>query len=119
LPRIRWSLAGPVSNVHETRRRLLQKRLREVYRKVQDQQAERLLNGLLLDENTEMLMRLIGFALMLLERHAMDVKGRCLVPGCSLQRRVPWPKWQTCRIFVTAQFWVEQPLGIVQQAELG
>lgn len=107
-----------MSNVHEVRRRLLQERLSEVYRKVQDQQAERLLSGLLLDENTEMLLRLIGFALTLLERHAMDVKGRCLVPGCSPRRWVPWRKWRTCRIFVTAQFWVEQPLGIVQRAEL-
>ncbi len=97
---------------------MLQEQLRDGYRKVRDQQTEQLLNGLLLDEDTEKLMRLIGFALTLLERHATDAKGRCSVPGCSLRRWAPWRKWRTCRIFVTAQFWVEQPLGIVQRAEL-
>lgn len=107
-----------MSSVHELRWRLILERLRQVYRKAQDQQAQRLLKGLCPDENEEMLLRLAGLALTLLERHAMDAKGRCLVPGCSPRRRVPWRKWRTCRIFVTAQFWVGQPLRIVQRTEL-
>ncbi len=64
-----------------------------------------------------MILRLAGLALVLTERHATDLKGRCLVPGCSLQRRVPWRKWRTCQIFITVLFWVEQPLAIVRQTE--
>lgn len=69
------------------------------------------------DSNAEMLLRLASLALTLLERHTTDVQGRCLVPGCSRRRGVPWRKSRTCQIFVTVQFWMEQPLRIVQQAE--
>jgi hypothetical protein len=107
-----------VSNVHEVRRRVLLERLRETYRKAQYQHAEREHQGLSLDENTEMILRLTGLALTLIEQHSTNGKGHCLVPGCSLQRRVPWRKWRTCQVFVTALFWIEQSIGMLQQAEL-
>ncbi|MGH3695516.1 MAG: hypothetical protein ACRDRX_16275 [Pseudonocardiaceae bacterium] len=99
------------------RLRLLGERLREVNRSAQHQQAERARKGLAPDESTEMMLRLAGLALALTERHATDLRGRCQVPGCSLQRRVPWRKWRSCPVFITALFWVEQPLGIARQAE--
>jgi hypothetical protein len=94
-------------NVHEVRWRLLQDHLREVSHDAQ----RRMPVGLFPD--SEMLLRLAELALTLLERHTTDTRGQCLVPGCSRRRRMPWRRSRTCPIFVTAQFWVEQPLAIV------
>lgn len=101
-------------NVYEVRWRLLQERLREVSYEAQ----RRVSVGAVPDSNAELILRLTGFASTLLERHTTDTRGRCRVPGCSRRRGLPWRRSQACRIFVTAQFWMEQPLRIVQQTEL-
>lgn len=84
--------------------------------KVSHETQQRMSVGLLPDSNAEILLRLTGLALTLLERHTTDAQGRCLVPGCSRRRGIPWRRARTCQIFVTTQFWLEQPLAIVQKA---
>lgn len=100
-------------NVHEVRGRLLQQRLRKVTHEAQGQLSGRLSS----DSNAEMLLRLAGLTLTLLERHTTDAQGQCRVRGCSRRRGPVWRKSQPCQIFVTVQFWVEQPLRILQKLE--
>lgn len=104
-----------MSNVDEVRWRLLREWLGTVFRAAQGQHAQVLPDGVLPDEKSEALQRLSGAVLALLEWHAMDGKGRCRVRGCSRRRWVPWRKRRTCQIFVTVQFWVGQPLWLVQK----
>lgn len=98
-------------NVHEVRWRLLQERLKKVAHEAQRQLSA----GLFSDSNAETLLRLAGLTLTLLERHTTDAQGQCRVRGCSRRRGPVWRKSQPCQIFVTVQFWVEQPLRILQK----
>ncbi|MGH3906461.1 MAG: hypothetical protein ACRDTE_20115 [Pseudonocardiaceae bacterium] len=104
-----------MSSLHEVRWRLLWERLVKVYGEGQQHEAETLPHGLAPDDNAELLARLAGTTLALLERHAMDGKGRCRVRGCSQTRWWWLRKRQTCQRFVTVQFWLGQPLEIVQK----
>ncbi|HEY2766399.1 MAG TPA: hypothetical protein VGJ13_20665 [Pseudonocardiaceae bacterium] len=104
-----------MSNVHEVRWRLLWEQLVQVYQQAQRQESETLPDGLLPEGNVEILLRLAGAALALLEWHALDGNSRCQVWGCSRRRWVPWRKRRTCQVFVTVQFWMRQPLWIVQK----
>ena len=104
-----------MSSVQELRWRLLWERLIKVYGEVQRHEAQTLPLGLAPDDNAELLMRLTGAALAFLEWHSVDGKGRCRVRGCS---RPPWPwlrKRRTCQIRVIIQFWVVQPVEIVEK----
>lgn len=105
-----------MSNVDEVRWRLLWERLEEIYREAQRRESGTRPDGLLPDRNAEILLRLAGAALALLEWHAVDGKGRCRTRGCSRHRWMPWRKRRICPVFATVQFWMEQPLRIVQQA---
>lgn len=94
-----------MSNVDEMRCRLLRERLEKIYRQAQRQELE----GLLPDRAVEVLLRLAGATLALLEWHTINGKGKCRVRRCGRARR-------TCPVFATMHFWMEQPLGIVQKA---
>ncbi len=97
-----------MSNVDEMRWRLLRERLEKIYRQAQRQESATFPEGLLPDRNIEILLRLAGVILSLLEWHAINGKGKCRVRRCSRARR-------TCPVFATVHFWMEQPLRIVQK----
>ncbi|MGH3932441.1 MAG: hypothetical protein ACRDTF_20980 [Pseudonocardiaceae bacterium] len=95
-----------MSNVDEMRWRLLQERLEKIYRQE---------STTLPDRNGEILLRLTGATLALLEFHTIDDKGRCRVRRCAWARWVPWRTRRICPVFATVHFWMEQPLWIVQK----
>lgn len=103
-----------MSNVDEMRWRLLQERLGKIYRQVQE--SAKLPAGTLPNQNVEILLRLAGATLALLEWHTIDGKGRCRVRSCARTRWVPWRTRQTCQVFSTVHFWMEQPLKIAQKS---
>lgn len=103
-----------MSNVHQMRWKLLREQLTQVYRRAQRQEDETLSEGLIPDKNAEILLRLAGAALTLLDWHAIDAKGRCQTRACAGRRRLPWRRG-TCQVFGTIQFWIRQPLTIVQK----
>ncbi|MCA1705765.1 MAG: hypothetical protein LC808_21875 [Actinobacteria bacterium] len=105
-----------MSHVNETRWRLLRERLGKTYRQAHDQELATLPEGLPPDPNVEILLRLTGAMLTLLEWHAINGKGRCRVRTCARRRWLPWRRHRTCPVFATVQFWMEQPLRIVQKA---
>ncbi|MGQ0776255.1 MAG: hypothetical protein ACT4NY_17815 [Pseudonocardiales bacterium] len=104
-----------MSNVEEVRWRLLVEDVGKVYRVVRSRAAETLPEGSPPDQNVEILLRLAGAVLALLDWHAMDGKGRCRVPGCARWRWLPWRKRRTCQVFVMVHFWMRQPPSIVQK----
>lgn len=104
-----------MSNVHEVRWKLLREQLAQVYRQAQVQESETLPEGLFPDKNVEMLLRLAGASLTLLDWHAIDAKGRCRARSCACRRWIPWRR-RPCQVFGTIQFWIRQPLTIVQKA---
>lgn len=103
-----------VSSVQEVQWQLLRERLREIYRQVQQQECATLPEGLPADRHVEMLLRLVGAMLALLEWHTIDRKGHCRVRRCA-SAWVPWWTRRTCPMFTTVHFWMEQPLRIVQK----
>ncbi|MGH3923676.1 MAG: hypothetical protein ACRDTF_22910 [Pseudonocardiaceae bacterium] len=104
-----------MSNVEEVRWRLLGEQVGKVYRAVQSQAPEPLPEGSPPDQNTEILLRMAGAVLALLDWHAIDSKGRCWARGCARRRWLPWRKRRTCHVFATVHFWMRQPLSIVQK----
>ena|ERR1051326_245831 len=104
-----------MSHVDETRWRLLRERLGETYRQAQHQESATLPEGPSPDRNVEILLRLTGAVLTLLEWHSIDSKGRCRVHTCARRRWIPWRKQPPCPVFATVHFWMEQPLRIVQK----
>ncbi|MGH3941344.1 MAG: hypothetical protein ACRDTG_22490 [Pseudonocardiaceae bacterium] len=105
-----------MSNVEEVRWRLLRERVGKVYRAMQNRAAETLPEGAPPDQNVEILLRMAGAVLALLDWHVMDSKGRCRVRGCARRRWLPWRARRTCHMFATVHFWMRQPLLIVQKA---
>ncbi len=105
-----------MSKVGEVRWRLLWEQLTQIYRQVEHQESETLPDGLLPDRNGEILLRLAGSALTLLEWHTIDTNGRCRAPACTRRGWVPWRRRGSCHVFGTVQFWVQQPLAIVKKA---
>lgn len=103
-----------MSNVQEVRWKLLREQLTQVYRQAQRQECETVPDGLFPDKNVEMLLRLAGAALALLDWHTVDAKGRCRTRACAGRRWAPWARGP-CQVFGTVQFWVRQPLTIVQK----
>ena len=103
-----------MSKIDEVRWRLLCERLAQVYQQAQRQESETPPDGPP-DGNAEILLRLAGAALTLLEWHAIDAKGRCRARVCTRRRWVPWRRRGRCHVFVTVQFWVLQPLAIVKK----
>lgn len=104
-----------MSSVPELRWRLLWERLLKVYQEAHRHESPTLRLGLASDDNAEFLVRLAGAALAFLEWHAVDGKGRCRVRGCSRGRWSWLRKRRTCQIFVVIQFWVGQPVEIVEK----
>jgi len=88
----------------------------EIYRAVQSRAAETQPEKAPPDQNTEILLRMAGAVLALLDWHVMDGKGRCRVRGCLRRRWLPWRERRTCHVFATVHFWMRQPLPIVQKA---
>jgi len=104
-----------MSNVDEMRWRLLRERLGKIYRQVQVHESAKLPASPIPDRNVEILLRLAGATLALLEWHTIDGKGRCRVRSCARAQWVPWRTRRTCQVFSTVHFWMEQPLRIVQK----
>ncbi|MGH3972810.1 MAG: hypothetical protein ACRDS9_05735 [Pseudonocardiaceae bacterium] len=104
-----------MSNVDEMRWRSLRERLDNLYRQAQRQESATFPEDLLPDWNIEVFLRLAGAILTLLESHTINGKGRCRVRGCAWARWLPWRTRRTCPVFATVQFWMEQPLWIVQK----
>lgn len=104
-----------MSKIDEVQWRLLCERLAQEYQQAQRQESGTLPNGLLPDGNAEILLRLAGTALTLLEWHAIDAKGRCRARVCMRRRWVPWRRRGRCHVFVTVQFWILQPLAVVKK----
>lgn len=105
-----------MTKVHEVQWRLLWERLRKLFRQAQQQKDQTLPDGALVDPNAEPVLRLAGAAMTLLEWHTTDATGRCRVPGCARRRWRPWRERRPCRVFLTVQFWMEQPLDMVEKA---
>ncbi|MGH3904763.1 MAG: hypothetical protein ACRDTE_11315 [Pseudonocardiaceae bacterium] len=104
-----------MSKVGEVQWRLLWEQVGKVYRAAQSRGSETLPEGLFPDPNAEILLRLAGAVLALLDRHAVNAKGRCPVRGCARRCWAPWRKRRACRLFVTVHFWMREPLWIVKK----
>lgn len=104
-----------MSNLDEVHWRLLRERLTQVFRQELDRRVATLPDGVPPDEQDDILLRLAGAVVALLEWHAMDGNGRCRVRRCTRRRWVPWRRRRTCQIFRTVQFWIEQPIRIVEK----
>ncbi|MGH3718025.1 MAG: hypothetical protein ACRDRI_04130 [Pseudonocardiaceae bacterium] len=106
-----------MNHVHEVRWRLLREQLETVYRQAQRQQESVTpLDGRLPpDVSVEILLRLAGATLTILEWHGIAGLGRCRMRACSRWRWIPWWSRRACQVFVTVQFWVEQPLWLVKK----
>ncbi|MGH3940607.1 MAG: hypothetical protein ACRDTG_18620 [Pseudonocardiaceae bacterium] len=102
-----------MSKVDEVRWRLLTERLIQVFQRELDRRAATPPDGVRTDEPDDILLRLAGAVVMLLEWHAMEGNGRCRVRGCTRRRWVPWRRRRTCPIFRTVQFWIGQPIRIL------
>jgi hypothetical protein len=104
-----------VSNVDEVRWRLLREWLIQVFRQELDRRAATLPDGVSPDEQDETPLRLAGAVVALLELHAMNRNGRCRARRCIRNRWVPWRRRRTCPIVWTVQFWIEQPIRILEK----
>lgn len=104
-----------MSNVGEVRWRLLCEQLAQVYRQADLLECETLPAGLPPERNAEILLRLAGAALTLLDSHAVDGKGRCRARMCARRSCTLW-RGRRCQVFVTIHFWIQQPLGVVKKA---
>ena len=96
--------------------RLLVQRLAKIYQQAEQQESATLPEGALPARHIEILLRLAGAALTLLEWHTLNDKGHCRVRGCARLRWIPWRKRRTCPVFAMVHFWMEQPLRIVQKS---
>jgi len=96
--------------------RLLLQRLTKIYQQAEQQESATLPEGALPARHIEILLRLAGAGLALLEWHTINGKGHCRVRGCARPRWVPWRRRRTCPVFAMVHFWMEQPLRIVQKA---
>lgn len=106
---------GAVTKVHEVQWRLLWERLRNSFRQTQWQKGQALPDGAPPEADAELLLRMAGATMTLLEWHTTDAKGRCRVRGCARRRWMPWRERRPCRVFLTVQFWMEQPLDMVEK----
>jgi hypothetical protein len=95
---------------------MLREHLGKVFREARQPGASAPPESPLPAKNAEMLLRLSGAALALLDWHALDSGGRCRVRRCTRHRYLPWRKRRICPVFATVQFWMEQPLGILAKA---
>ncbi|MGH3772963.1 MAG: hypothetical protein ACRDRW_16490 [Pseudonocardiaceae bacterium] len=80
-----------MSNIHEVRWRLLREQLGEVYRQAQRQHESVTPpdGSLPPDSNVEILLRLAGATLTILEWHGIAGLGRCRMRACSRWRWIP------------------------------
>jgi len=104
-----------VSNVDEVHWRLLRERLIQIFRQELDQLVATFPDGVPPDAQDDILLRLTGVVVALLEWHTMNENGRCRVRRCTRRRWVPWRRRHTCQIFRTVQFWIEHPVWIVEK----
>jgi hypothetical protein len=104
-------------NVLDVRWRLLRDQLETVYREAQRQQESVTLPDVSLhrDLNVEILLRLAGATLTLLDWPGIAGLGRCRMRACSRWRWTLWHKQRFCQVFVTVDFWLEQPLWLVKK----
>jgi hypothetical protein len=90
-----------VSGVYQVRHRVLRERLEEIAAAAERAQDD---DGV----------RLALCCLALLERHAVDGKGRC--PYCCLSRRRLWRRSSRCTVLPLFSFYLEQPREFVLAA---
>jgi len=62
----------------------------------QQQESATMPEGILPDQNVEILLRLAGATLALLEWHTINDKGKCRLRRCIRARWVPWRPRRTC-----------------------
>jgi hypothetical protein len=99
-----------VSNVDETQWRLLREWLGRTYQQAQEQASATMPEGMLPDQNVEILLRLAGATLALLDWHTINGKGECLLRTCCRARWVPARQRRTCLAVSMIYFWMERPL---------
>jgi hypothetical protein len=104
-----------VSNIEEMQWHLLRERLKKIYRQAQQQTSATMPGGMPPDQNVEMLLRLAGAALALLDCHTINDKGECLLRRYGQARWVPSRKRRTCLVISMIYYWMEQPLRIVKR----
>ena len=103
-----------VSNVDEMQWRLLRERLKTVYRQTEQQASATMPEGMLPDQNVEILLRLAGATLALLHWRSINDKGECRLSICGRARWRQSRQQRTCLVVSMIYFWMEQPLRIVK-----
>lgn len=95
-------------SVHATRYRMFHDELSDVLNIV--------LTGEIIDDRAtaERVVRSLGVAVYLHERHRIDEHGRCAVCW-TVPRRWwrPWPRRSTCTVYSALNFWLRQPVESV------
>jgi hypothetical protein len=99
--------------------RLLRERLKKIYRQAQQQASATMAEDMLPDQNVEMLLRLAGATLALLDWHTINDKGECWLRICGRARWGQLRQQRTCLVVSMIYFWMEQPLRMVQWGARG
>ena len=104
-----------MSNVDEVQWCLARERIGRIYRQAQQQASATISEGMIPEQNVEMLLRLAGATLALLDWHTINDKGECWLRICGRSRWGQLRQQRTCLVVSMIYFWMEQPLRIVQR----
>ena len=108
-----------MSNVDEMQWRLLRERLKKIYRQAQQQASAAMAEGMLPDQNVEMLLRLAGATLALLDWHTINDKGECRLSICGQAQWRQSRQQRACLVVSMIYFWMEQPPRTVEKEKEG